>query len=1061
MARKVIGPTGSRRRRWLFLCTSILTVAAAVLFIAGAAAGTNLYNSGMFELDGNTLVNSPPNAVPPAAGGTACANPWPAVATTGGDDWAGLYHNRATAGANGGPCSSNAFTFVNDGIGGTSGTDKTYWSGGGSKDAYDPALGPWQWASNDVSPDKNDLVNAFAAIYTNPGTQEQDLYFGSDRYTTNGDAQQGFQFLQNAACLAGSGAPANAACPGTTPTTFPNTCTPSVSGSNAGWFVNPSTGCPVHHKDGDLLILVNFNNGGTLGLAGVYEWTCAAGGCATGGSYTQQLVGTGADCKTLTPGKSFCATSNTVNLTNEPVWPYQAKGQTGQATYTPSAFVEGGVDLAAIPGAGTCFPTFVAESRSSAGPSSGLSLQAQLKDLVFGRFQLCGANVTTAASADGTTVTPGTQVRDTATVSGTGTVKPTPTGSVDFYLCGPSASANPTCAATTDGTKIGTASLSGSGGTATATSPYVNCAADGSGCTTGLSQNPLANGYYCFLAVYGGDSNYTSPPYINSDETHECFRVLQIGTGTVTTPQQGGSNIGSGGVVFGTQVTDHAVVTALTSGGGDVTGTVSFFLCSPSDMANATPVETTCDTGGTAASGNPVALTPGTPVPPANPFSTADSTLPQTVDQVGTWCWRAVYNPTGNVYTTSSDHSSGECFTVHKIGTGTVTTPQQGGSNIGSGGVVLGSTVTDHAVVTALTSEDGNINGTVSFFLCSPSDMANATPVETTCDTGGSAASGNPVALTPGTPVGPLFLPFSTADSTAAQTVNQTGTWCFRAVFTPATGSPYTGSSDHSSGECFTVHNIGTGTVTTPQQGGSNIGSGGVVFGTTVTDHAVVTALTSEDGDINGTVSFFLCSPSDMANATPVETTCDTGGSAASGNPVTLTPGTPVGPLFLPFSTADSTAAQTVNQLGTWCFRAVFTPATGSPYTGSSDHSSGECFNVTDTTTGSSAQTWRPQDSASVSSQHGAPLSGTLTIQLYADADCGASQGESGDAVSGQVYTNGPFTGASSPQTVSSNNTSYSVSSSTSVSWLETFSSSNTNLGSFSHCETTSLTITN
>jgi hypothetical protein len=660
MARKVIGPTGSRRRRWLFLFCLIAAFGTAAFVIAGAGAatGSDLYNAGMFELDGNTLVNSPPNSTP----GTACANPWPASANTGGDDWAGLYQNRSTAGANGGPCSSNAFTFVPDGVGSA---DKTYWSGGGSKDAYDPALGPWQWGANDVSPDKNDLDNAFAAIYTKPNTTTQDLYFGSDRYTTNGDAQQGFQFLQNAVCLAGAAPgslPGNAACPSTTPTTFPNTCSPSVSGSNAGYFVNPSTGCPAHHRTGDLLILVNFNNGGTLGLAGVFEWHCNqvnnVDACQTGGSYTQVIFGSGADCRTLNAGQSFCSTSNTGSLANEPVWAYTAKGTSGQATYSASAFVEGGVDLSRIPGAGTCFPTFMAESRSSAGPSSGLSLQAQLKDLVFGRFQLCGANVTTSASADGTTVTPKTPVYDTATVTGTGTSSPpTPTGSVEFYLCGPSASSNPTCAATTDGTDIGAGTLSGSGATATATSPSVNCTADGSGCTTGLNENPLQNGYYCFLAVYGGDPNY-SGPLSNPNENHECFRVLKINTTVTTHPQESSSNITA--ATFGDHVTDHAQVDAVSTGDGDVTGQVTFYICDPTVLAANS--ESSCVTGGSQV-GTAVDLNPTSGASP--PSSTADSSTYVTANKLGTWCFRAVYTPaTGSSYNGQEDHSTGECFTV-------------------------------------------------------------------------------------------------------------------------------------------------------------------------------------------------------------------------------------------------------------------------------------------------------------------------------------------------------------------------------------------------------------
>ena len=50
MARKVIGPTGSRRRRWLFLCTAMAAIAMAVVFIPSALAVHDLH----FQLDGDT-----------------------------------------------------------------------------------------------------------------------------------------------------------------------------------------------------------------------------------------------------------------------------------------------------------------------------------------------------------------------------------------------------------------------------------------------------------------------------------------------------------------------------------------------------------------------------------------------------------------------------------------------------------------------------------------------------------------------------------------------------------------------------------------------------------------------------------------------------------------------------------------------------------------------------------------------------------------------------------------------------------------------------------------------
>src|SRR4051794_12985038 len=61
MARKVIGPTGSRRRRWLFLCTSLAGIAMAVLVIPSAFA---VHDEGVFQLDGDasTALQSSPTA---------------------------------------------------------------------------------------------------------------------------------------------------------------------------------------------------------------------------------------------------------------------------------------------------------------------------------------------------------------------------------------------------------------------------------------------------------------------------------------------------------------------------------------------------------------------------------------------------------------------------------------------------------------------------------------------------------------------------------------------------------------------------------------------------------------------------------------------------------------------------------------------------------------------------------------------------------------------------------------------------------------------------------------
>jgi hypothetical protein len=508
----------------------IVLLATGVLIAFAATAGATPYaggvqDTGKFQLEGNTLP-------------TSCTLP---------TDWAALY---TVGGAT--PCGSDGFSFVPDGIGGTSGTDKTYWQGGGSKDAYDPATGPWMWGPGDVSPDKNDLVNAFAAAYhvTDGVDTSRFLFFGADRFATNGDAQMGFWFLQSAVCLAGpvSGVNANgtAGCPPSTPN----------QAANAGKFVDPTTGVPIHHANGDVLALVNFNNGGELGLAGVFEWV---GVSATSVGHASQVIfGDKADCKTITDPNRFCATANTGDLANEPIWPYQAKGVSGSATYAKSAFIEGGINLSSIPSAGTCFPTFIAETRSSAGPSTGISLQAQLKDLAVGSFQQCDSSTVTTpqkVNSDGTYTDLGPssqiplsnnlQVRDRAvvTVDGTdawsGTVTfsicgPTPLGDADYTLC------------TTGGTPVPDPKAVSQPSPATVYSdPYT------------ITQP----GRYCFRAEFSGDPSKGVPG--SSDSTRdECFSVIQVPT-TLATRQ----------FVF---PQDKASVSA--TAGGNLSGNIAFRL---------------------------------------------------------------------------------------------------------------------------------------------------------------------------------------------------------------------------------------------------------------------------------------------------------------------------------------------------------------------------------------------------------------------------------------------------------------------------------------------------
>jgi hypothetical protein len=369
------------------------------------------------------------------------------------------------------------------------------------------------------------------------------------------------------------------------------------------------------------------------------------------------------------------------------------------------------------------------------------------------------------------------------------------------------------------------------------------------------------------------------------------------------------------------------------------------------------------------------------------------------------------------------------CLYVNQQNTATMKTQVSATST-----VFPGIPVHDTATVTGNQVAD-TPSGTVTFSLCGP------TQTNVGCSTGGTAAG-----------TGTLMGSGATASATSSPDVNTPasplapGTYCFRATWPgdqnyPTPLTEFGGANG--TNECFTVIVIPTTTQTTPEQNGQAVTT--VNFGSSVTDHALVTATQPNGGPLTGTVTFFVCDPTQTS-----------GGACPNPN------GTQVGNLPVPTvdlgtnpatATADSSAI-TANKTGTWCFRAVFTPGT-SAYSGSSDASSGECFTVTDTTASTSAQTWLPNDTATVTSAHGAPLNGKMTVQLYTGLSCA-----SGSEVSGQLYST-TLSNAASPAMLTTTNTTFMVSMTESVSWLVTFTSTDPNVASSSHCEVTSLTVTN
>jgi hypothetical protein len=240
----------------------------------------------------------------------------------------------------------------------------------------------------------------------------------------------------------------------------------------------------------------------------------------------------------------------------------------------------------------------------------------------------------TVASVTGSTVLGGGTVSDTLTVTGT-SGGPTPTnvaGGVDFYACHVSNSGtlDPQLCPTANGTLYDDSEiLSGSNGTATATSS---------------SFTPTATGTWCFSATYSGDDNYSgsSDNVTGTPDPNECVLITAATSATSTTP-----TVSS--ITLGQSNTDAAVVTG-NAAGGSPTGTVSFYECGPTASAQA------CTS-----MGNPVGSAVGLTAGAGNTSSSTSVSFTPT--GTGYWCFAGYYSGDSN-YSASSDTSTDECFDV-------------------------------------------------------------------------------------------------------------------------------------------------------------------------------------------------------------------------------------------------------------------------------------------------------------------------------------------------------------------------------------------------------------
>lgn len=163
MTERVLGPTGSRRRRRFMVGPLLLMAVLALMFTSGAQA---VHLISVFELDANAIED-----------GSAAA-----------DDWASVF-NLANGSSADNPCVTLGAldcSYTHDPTG------TSIFTTGGSKD--DLNIPSWRHTAGSV-PDKDEIEDAMAAMYDVSG--DQILYFAADRLAVNGSADFGFWFFKS------------------------------------------------------------------------------------------------------------------------------------------------------------------------------------------------------------------------------------------------------------------------------------------------------------------------------------------------------------------------------------------------------------------------------------------------------------------------------------------------------------------------------------------------------------------------------------------------------------------------------------------------------------------------------------------------------------------------------------------------------------------------------------------------------------------------------------------------------------------------------------------------
>ena len=304
------------------------------VFVAGPAwAVHDILNANNIELDGNTVNDG--------------------LAVDGLDDWDDVYADCGTSGA----CAPLTTSALRQALVDDSAASDTTTFKQGLKDTH--PISDWSCTEAGVQ-GKSDIQFAYAATYQDNG--DVYLYAGADRDTVEGSANFGiWLFQEEVGCVSAGG-------------------------------VTPFTG---QHLDGDMFLVAEFDQGGSVSTINVYRWSdpdlvpengdeCLGGGAGDCSDEGDTFL-TGLNCSNSLPGDVVCGITNDLAVADT-AW---------RAGIGLNGFYEAGANLTDLIGDLGCFANVMIETRSST------SLTASIKDFSFMNLSTCGSLTVTKETIGG------------------------------------------------------------------------------------------------------------------------------------------------------------------------------------------------------------------------------------------------------------------------------------------------------------------------------------------------------------------------------------------------------------------------------------------------------------------------------------------------------------------------------------------------------------------------------------------------------------------------------------------------------------------------------------